>query len=71
MWGARGPFLPVAAMAVAVVMPVVFCAKATELFGEGKMKIANKASRQSSAQLLAFDDGGMNITDKAYGHLSA
>jgi hypothetical protein len=30
MWGARGPFLPVAAMVVAVVMPVVFCAKATE-----------------------------------------
>ena len=30
MWGARGPFLPAAAMAVVVVMPVVFCAKATE-----------------------------------------
>jgi hypothetical protein len=30
MWGARGPFLPVAAMAVADVMPVVFCTKATE-----------------------------------------
>ena len=30
MWGARGPFLPVAAMVVAVVTPVVFCAKATE-----------------------------------------
>jgi hypothetical protein len=30
MWGARGAFLPAAAMAVAVVMPVVFCAKATE-----------------------------------------
>jgi hypothetical protein len=30
MWGARGQFLPVVAMAVAVVMPVVFCAKATE-----------------------------------------
>ncbi len=30
MWGARGPFLPAAAMVVAVVMPVVFCAKATE-----------------------------------------
>jgi hypothetical protein len=29
MWGARGPFLPAAAMVVAVVMPVVFCAKAT------------------------------------------
>jgi hypothetical protein len=32
VWGARGPFLPaVVAMAVAVVMPVVFCAKATEI----------------------------------------
>ncbi len=30
MWGARGPFLPAAALVVAVVMPVVFCAKATE-----------------------------------------
>jgi hypothetical protein len=30
MWGPRGAFLPVAAMVVAVVMPVVFCAKATE-----------------------------------------
>jgi hypothetical protein len=30
MWGARGLFLPAAAMVVAVVMPVVFCAKATE-----------------------------------------
>jgi hypothetical protein len=30
MWGNRGPFLPAAAMVVAVVMPVVFCAKATE-----------------------------------------
>jgi hypothetical protein len=29
-WGARGQFLPVAAMAVVVVTPVVFCAKATE-----------------------------------------
>ncbi len=28
--GARGPFQPAAAMVVAVVMPVVFCAKATE-----------------------------------------
>jgi hypothetical protein len=27
---ARGPFLPAAAMVVAVVMPVVFCAKANE-----------------------------------------
>jgi hypothetical protein len=30
MWGARGPFLPAAAIVVAVVMPVAFCAKATE-----------------------------------------
>jgi hypothetical protein len=30
MWGARGPFLPAGAMVVAVVMPVVFCNKATE-----------------------------------------
>jgi hypothetical protein len=30
MWEARGPFPPAAAMVVAVVMPVVFCAKATE-----------------------------------------
>jgi hypothetical protein len=30
MWGARGPLLPAAAMVVVVVMPVVFCAKATE-----------------------------------------
>jgi hypothetical protein len=30
MWGARGPLPTVAAMVVAVVMPVVFCAKATE-----------------------------------------
>ncbi len=30
MWGARGPLLPAAAMVVGVVMPVVFCAKATE-----------------------------------------
>ena len=28
--GARGPFLPAAAMVVAVVTPVVICAKATE-----------------------------------------
>ncbi len=35
MWGARGPFPPAAAMVLAVVMPVVFCAKATE-------KIKNK-----------------------------
>jgi hypothetical protein len=30
MWGAGGPFPPAAAMVVAVVMPVVFCNKATE-----------------------------------------
>ena len=30
MWGARGLFLPAAAMVVVVVTPVVFCAKATE-----------------------------------------
>jgi hypothetical protein len=30
MWGARGPFPPAEAMVVAVVTPVVFCAKATE-----------------------------------------
>jgi hypothetical protein len=30
VWGARGSFLPAAAMVVAVVTPVVFCAKATE-----------------------------------------
>ncbi len=30
MWGARVPFPPAAAMVVAVVTPVVFCAKATE-----------------------------------------
>ncbi len=34
MWGARGPFPPVAAMVVAAVMPVVFCAKATEKCNE-------------------------------------
>jgi hypothetical protein len=30
VWGARGPFPPAAAMVVAVVTPVEFCAKATE-----------------------------------------
>jgi hypothetical protein len=30
MWNARGPFPSAAAMIVTVVMPVVFCAKATE-----------------------------------------
>jgi hypothetical protein len=32
MWGARGLFPPAMAMAVAVVTPVVFCAKATEKY---------------------------------------
>jgi hypothetical protein len=36
MWGARGPFLPAAAMVVAVVTPVVFCAKATEILKNAK-----------------------------------
>jgi hypothetical protein len=30
MWGTRGPFPLAAAMVVVVVMPVVFCAKATK-----------------------------------------
>jgi hypothetical protein len=34
MWGARGPFLPAAAMVVVVVTPVVFCAKANEKCNE-------------------------------------
>ncbi len=34
VWGAWGPFLPAAAMVVAVVMPVVFCAMATEKCNE-------------------------------------
>jgi hypothetical protein len=34
MWGARGPFLLAATMVVAVVTPVVFCAKATEKCNE-------------------------------------
>jgi hypothetical protein len=34
MWSARGPFLLAAAMAVAVVTPVVFCAKATEKYSK-------------------------------------
>jgi hypothetical protein len=36
MWGARGPCPPVAAMVVAVVTPVVFCAKATEILKNTK-----------------------------------
>jgi hypothetical protein len=38
MWGARGPSPPAAVMvvAVAVVMPVVFCAKATEILKNAK-----------------------------------
>jgi hypothetical protein len=35
-WGARGPFPPAAAMVVAVVMPIVFCAKATEILKNAK-----------------------------------
>ncbi len=31
MWGARGSFLPTVAMVVAVVTPILFCAKATEI----------------------------------------
>ncbi len=31
MWGAGGPFLPAAAMVVAVVMPVVICNKALKI----------------------------------------
>jgi hypothetical protein len=34
MWGARGQFLPAGAMVVVFVMPVVFCAKATEIFNK-------------------------------------
>ncbi len=34
MWGTRGPFLLAAAMVVAVVMPFVFCAKATEKYNK-------------------------------------
>jgi hypothetical protein len=36
MWGARGLFLPVAAMVVAVVSPGVFCAKAIEILKNAK-----------------------------------
>jgi hypothetical protein len=37
MWGAtRGPFPRAAAMVVAVVTPVVFCAKATEILKNAK-----------------------------------
>jgi hypothetical protein len=36
MWGARGPFLPAAAMVPAVVTPIVFCAKATEILKNAK-----------------------------------
>jgi hypothetical protein len=39
MWGARGPFPPAVAMVVAVVTPVVFCAKDT-----GKRNKNNKIS---------------------------
>ena len=34
VWGARGPFPLAAAMVVAVVTPVVFCIKATEIFNK-------------------------------------
>ncbi len=44
MWGARGPFPPAAAMVVAVVMPVVFCNKATENF--------NKNTKTCSLKLI-------------------
>jgi hypothetical protein len=36
MWGVRGLFLLVAAMVVVVVMPVVFCAKVTEILKNAK-----------------------------------
>jgi hypothetical protein len=36
MWGTRGPLPPASAMVVAVVMPVVFCAKATEILKNAK-----------------------------------
>jgi hypothetical protein len=43
MWGARGPFLPAVAMVVAVVMPVVFCNKATENFNKTiKLVVCNQ-----------------------------
>jgi hypothetical protein len=36
IWGARGPLPPAAAMVVAVVTPVVFCAKDTEILKNAK-----------------------------------
>jgi hypothetical protein len=36
MWGARGPIPPVAAMVMADVTPVLFCAKATEILKNAK-----------------------------------
>jgi hypothetical protein len=36
MWGAGGQFLPAAAMVVAVVTPIVFCAMATEILKNAK-----------------------------------
>jgi hypothetical protein len=36
MWGARGPFLLAAAMVVAVMMLILFCAKATEILKNAK-----------------------------------
>jgi hypothetical protein len=41
MWGARGPFLLAAAMVVAVVMPVVFYAKATKIQKNAIFSILN------------------------------
>ncbi len=38
MWGARGPFMPAVAMVVVVMIPVVFCAKATEILKNAKKK---------------------------------
>jgi hypothetical protein len=37
MWGARGSFPPAAAMAMTVVMPVMYCAKATEILKNEKI----------------------------------
>ncbi len=44
MWGGRGPFPPAAAMVVTVVMPVVFCNKATKIF--------NKKTKTSCLELI-------------------
>ncbi len=42
MWGARGPFLPAAAMIVTVVTLVVFCAKATNKNTKSSCLLAKK-----------------------------